>query len=295
VVAALKTRLPWWSKIAAKLVLSRLPFDYAFWKQLALFEHGAMNDPTYALQVFEQHYEQAQVPAGFVGLELGPGDSLLSAAIAAARGSAKCYLVDAGEFATRDIAPYQTATDLLRSQGMDAPDCSTATTLEDVLTLCRAEYLCEGLTSLRQIPTATVDWIWSQAVLEHVRHGEFADTMAQLRRILRPDGVCTHVVDLRDHLGGGLNNLRFSTRQWEAEWMASSGFYTNRMRFSSMLEQFRAADFEPELVRVERWSELPTPRSQLAAEFADLPDEELCVAEFFVVLRPVASAGAGDR
>lgn len=29
--------LPWWSKLRAKLVLSRLPFGYALWQRLGVF------------------------------------------------------------------------------------------------------------------------------------------------------------------------------------------------------------------------------------------------------------------
>ena len=41
--------------------------------------------------------------------------------------------------------------------------------------------------------------------------------------MIRPGGLCSHVVDLKDHLGGALNNLRFSQRVWESRTMAGSG------------------------------------------------------------------------
>lgn len=96
----------------------------------------------------------------------------------------------------------------------------------------------------------SIDFIWSQAVLEHIRKSEFLDTMLELHRILRPNGVCSHVVDLKDHLGGALNNLRFSEKLWESNFMASSGFYTNRIRYSEMLDIFHQAGFSVEVVNV---------------------------------------------
>src|SRR2546426_11298751 len=36
-------RIPWPLKIAAKVVLSRLPFPYSFWRRLSLFKHGDMS------------------------------------------------------------------------------------------------------------------------------------------------------------------------------------------------------------------------------------------------------------
>ena len=37
--------------------------------------------------------------------------------------------------------------------------------------------------------------------------------------------------------------MRIPTRWWEADWMARSGFYTNRMRMTEMLGAFEAVGF----------------------------------------------------
>ena len=68
--------------------------------------------------------------------------------------------------------------------------------------------------------------------------------------------------------------------------MAGSGFYTNRIRFSDMIRQFKSAGFSVETVEVNRWDELPIPRKRLGREFVSLLDEELTVSGFDVVLRP---------
>jgi predicted SAM-dependent methyltransferase len=139
---------------------------------------------------------------------------------------------------------------------------------------------------LRSLKSQSVDFIWSQAVLEHIRKAEFLDTMLELRRIIRADGVCSHVVDLKDHLGGGLNNLRFPENLWESNFMSSSGFYTNRIRYSEMVDIFTQAGFSVEIVKVSRWQGVPTPRSKIAENFRNLSDEELCISGFSVLLRP---------
>ena len=143
----------------------------------------------------------------------------------------------------------------------------------------------EGLESLRQIEGESVDLIFSQAVLEHVRRWEFLETMQQCRRILKPGGICSHQVDLRDHLEGGLNNLRFSERVWESKFFAESGFYTNRIQYSQMLEMFGRAGFRVQVTDVRRWEILPTQLNNLAREFSALPEDELCVSSFDVLLR----------
>jgi len=76
---------------------------------------------------------------------------------------------------------------------------------------------------------------------------------------------------------------------WESEFMARSGFYTNRIRYREFLELFKRAGFDVEVKRVLRWDRLPTPRNKLNEAFRSLPDDELLVYGFDVVLRPTGS------
>lgn len=87
-IGAIKRHLPWWAKIGAKLVLSRVPAAYAVWQQMGLFRHGHMDTAQYALGVFSSHVQRAGLGGGLAGktvLELGPGDSVATALIAKAR------------------------------------------------------------------------------------------------------------------------------------------------------------------------------------------------------------------
>lgn len=279
---------PWWAKIAAKLVLSRVPAGNGAWRRLGVFRHGAMLDPSYALQVFREHFARcAGAGDGFVALELGPGDSLATAVIAAAYGATHTYLVDVGRFASADVDDYQRLAGYLRKQSLQPPNLDAVKNLESLLSACRATYATAGLQSLRELPTASVDYVWSQAVLEHVRRGQFLDVVRELRRIIRSGGACSHQIDLQDHLGGALNNMRIPTRWWEADWMARSGFYTNRMRMTEMLGAFEAVGFTVADLSTLRWEKLPILRRALAPEFRDLPQEELLIRSFTVTLRPV--------
>ena len=279
---------PWYVRMAAKVVLSRVPVSYQAWRPLRLFTHGEMAQADYAYGVFRQHFDAGTFPrknGAFVALEIGPGDGLLSAVVAAAFGASKCYLVDTGNYAIADVAPYQNVAELLRSHGYVPPNLVGARNLADVLARCNATYATNGLASLREVPPQSVDFAWSHAVLEHIRHHELAAAVSELRRIVVAGGCVSHQVDLRDHLGGGLNNLRFPSRWWEKEWLARSGFYTNRIRLSEMLRMFSAEGFEVERLATSRFESLPLPRASLAGEFRDLSDEDLMVSGFHVVLR----------
>jgi hypothetical protein len=120
-----------------------------------------------------------------------------------------------------------------------------------------------------------------------VRRGEFLQIAAEMRRIVRPDGIASHQIDLQDHLGGGLNNMRIASRWWESELMANSGFYTNRIRFSEMCRIFSEAGFLVEVVSKQRWNALPLPVSALAPEFRHFSEEDLLISSFHVLLRPL--------
>jgi len=284
----MRPNLPWWARIGAKCLLSRVPVNYSFWQHLKLFRHGAMDRAGYACDVFEQHFARSGLSRGqaFVGLELGPGDSLASAVIAPAFGATHTWLVDVGPFAAPEPGVYAGVADELSRRGLTPPPIAGARDLAQLLAACHATYGTNGIASLRAIPTASVDFIWSHAVLEHVRRAQFVDYMRETRRVLKPTGIASHEVDLRDHLGGALNNLRIPSRTWEAEWMARSGFYTNRLSRDEVIEAMRAAGLALDIVHEQRWDVLPTPTRKFAAEFRSGDPRARLVSVFGVLARP---------
>ena len=280
-LSIVKSALPWWGRIGAKIVLSRTLMTYGFWQRMGLFRHGHMDTADYATGVFNEHVLRAGLEGQLNGktiLEVGPGDSIASAIIACSLG-ARAILVDSGPYAREDMRPYQALCELLRSRGLNPPDLSGATTLKDALELTSGQYLTEGLEGWRSIPPNSVDFVFSQAVLEHVRRGEF---------------LASHRVDLRDHLGGALNNLRFSERVWESAFFVRSGFYTNRIQMDEMLRLFEQAGFDAEPTAIRRWPVLPTPRKKLNQAFATLSDDALNISGFDVLLRRGADKCIGD-
>nr|MDA3876249.1 methyltransferase domain-containing protein [Halothiobacillus sp.] len=253
-IAKIKKQVPWWCKIGAKITLSRLPAGYDLWQQLGLFRHGYMDEASYALNVFDSHVKRVGLQ-GQLGdktiLEFGPGDSVATAIIAFCYG-ARAILVDVGRFVKNQPADYSGLIQALKTNGLRPPDIRHCKSLEDLLTTCGARYLTNGLESLAEIEDHYVDFIFSQAVLEHVRRFEFLAIQNECARVLCADGICSHRVDLRDHLGGGLNNLRFSERLWESDFFTRSGFYTNRIQFRGMVELFERAGFKAEVSGVRR-------------------------------------------
>jgi hypothetical protein len=276
----------WRAKMAAKILLARLPIGYGAWRRMSLFRHGAMDDPDYAIRVFESHFARlphARSP-GFACLELGPGDSVGSAIIANAYGAERCYLIDVAPFARTDMDIYASLVGMLRKRGFPTIDLEKLATIADVLEACNAVYLTEGLESLRTVPTESIDFSWSHATLEHVDRSSFETTIRELRRVATHDGLSTHRIDLEDHLANSLNHLRFVRGRWESKFFKRSGFYTNRLRCHEILRMCEEAGFTVKLSHAERWDRLPTSKENMAAEFRGLSDYELRIRALDLVL-----------
>ena len=278
----------WWIKIILKIIFFRLPIKYKTWKKLGLFVHGQMNNPKYSYGVFQHHFLKVKkfLPDNFTLCELGSGDSISTALIAPCFGSSKTYLIDNGNFATRDISEYKKLYDFLTKKGFNGLVFDTSFDFNDILLNNNSYYLTKGINDLKKLETNSIDYVFSQATLEHIAFHDFIATQEQIHRILKPSGIVSHNIDLRDHLVGGLNNLRFSERIWEFDLMAKSGFYTNRIRYSQMLNIFKKTGFNVDAVIIETWDKLPIPRSKLSHDFRNLSEKDLCISVFDVLLKP---------
>jgi len=106
------------------------------------------------------------------------------------------------------------------------------------------------------------------------------------RPLLRDDGVSSHEIDLRDHLAGRLEHLRFAESIWESPLFADSGFYTNRLRMSEIVAICERAGFVATSIVHRTWAEVPTPRTRMDAAFRGFADEDLKVQDFTLLLVP---------
>jgi len=278
------SNLRWYLKIPLKVILARIPMSHKTRNKLGMFKHGYMQDYSYALKVFMGHLTKAglldkEKNIGKVAMELGPGESLFSALLAKSYGFQHSLLIDVDDFTLPNINVYKDFAHWLSNEGLPCPDLDLCDSVDSMLSALDSQYLTHGLNSLINLPSESVDFVFSQAVLEHVRKHAFGDTFKELYRILKPGGVSTHVVDFKDHLDYSLNNLRFSDRMWEANWFApSSGFYTNRIRLGEMVRRIEEQGFKVEVLDRTEWKTLPMPKNKLDKQFNTMSDEELKVS-----------------
>ena len=279
--------MKWFLKIIFKILISRLPIPYAFWKEIGFFKHGKMDSCEYAIKIFDLHFYRAfpkKVPQNLQILELGPGDSIASAIIGFSYGASCTFLVDVDYYVTKNLNFYRKLISKLKSKGFRTPDISEAKSVEDLLKSCNGIYLTKGLSSLKSIESNSINFVWSHSVLEHIRKYQFFEIQRELKRLLKPSGQASHSIDFQDHLDHGLNNLRFSERIWESKFFANSGFYTNRIPALKMHEIFEEIGFKIKRKSFGKWKKLPIKRSNINKEFDIYTDKVLLNRTSYVLL-----------
>lgn len=281
--------VPWWVKMGSKLVLARLPVPYAVWRSLGIFKHGR-SDPQWSRErtFATDSLQKAKAILGRFPravLELGPGDSFAGALVSAAHGVERIYIVDVGDFATVDVEMYRSLVESLNEVSKGFSSRVNLTSRAEMLKSINATYHTGGLKDLAEIPEATIELSYSLKVLEHVRRDDFRRLIGLIAKASATPSLGRHIVDLHDHLGCRLNNLRFSPRFWEHKIVSNSGFYTNRLRFSEITGIAQDAGLSVTIPQALVWPQSPTDRTNMHPMFKGFGDDHLKVCMFDMEIR----------
>lgn len=255
--------------------------------------------------------------------ELGPGDSIGIGLVAMLCGADRYFALDRKAFATSDtnLAVLDELVELLSSRTPIPDDTEfpgvfpklsnyafpAAVLAEAWLAHCLAP---ERLASIRRVVAGvargdetvdlryfapwddheavlpeSVDWVFSQAVLEHVDNVRGA--YASLMKLLNPGGVMSHTIDYTCH---GL------TQDWNGHWTVGAGMWRiirgkrsyliNRLPHSAHMQMIRACGFRT--VKEIRIRGKALDRTTCAPHFRQLTDDDLSTASAFIVaLKPI--------
>ena len=276
----------WRLKILIKVILSRLPINYSTWKRFNIFKHGEMESFDYSKQIFEGHFKDMSklnlIPNPSI-LEVGPGDSLFSMIFSRKYSNNLFYFLDVGDFANKDVHLYKDLIKKLINEGyLEKFDINEDFSFDELLNFSNAKYMTSGINDLKKLDNDSIDYIFSHSVLEHVRLSEIDQLISQMYRVIKPGGIISHNINYKDHLNESLNNLRFSSKTWESDLFANSGFYTNRIPAIKMHSMFKNVGFKILRENFGKWDKLPIPRQKISDEFKAFSDEELinCTSSF---------------
>jgi SAM-dependent methyltransferase len=143
------------------------------------------------------------------------------------------------------------------------------------------------------LPAASVDLVTSTWTLEHIPRGEIVRILAEMRRLLTPDGIVSCLIDLKDHFSyfepslSPYSFLRFSDRAFavvnpKLQWQS-------RLRGPEYRALAEAAGFEVLLESDEpgRPEHIEALRGlRVAKRFRSFSVEELAVRTVHLVLAP---------
>lgn len=97
------------------------------------------------------------------------------------------------------------------------------------------------------LETASIDACISSFTMEHIPLSDLKLILLEIKRVLRPTGICSFVIDYSDHYAytdstiGRLNFLRFTEEQWRRYNHANH--YQNRLRHSDYIKLFNSCGF----------------------------------------------------
>ncbi len=133
-----------------------------------------------------------------------------------------------------------------------------------------------------EIQPETVDWIFSQAVLEHV--DDIQATYANLSKWLRPGGLMSHRIDYSSH---GI------THDWNGHWAVSElmwnitrgkrAYLINRLPHSAHLQALGVSGFS--ILLDLRTEGAPLTREFLSKSFQSLTSEDLGTTGAFILAK----------
>lgn len=268
------------------------------------------NEASYPLTVFHRHVTALEPLRGHLlgadVLEIGPGSNVGVGLLA--------LLAGASSVTCLDIAPHpQEHTQESGPDDLYPALVKTAATYPDTYLVAPAllkrareeperlarELLerirwCSPMDIARNtLPAASLDVIWSHTCFEHF--ADPAGAVAQIARLLRPGGVTSHQIDLRDHrdFNRPLDFLAHSDTIWRLATSRLPNAVRHRWRASQYRAAFEARGLEVLYLEVSHKTLVTEEmRRHFSRCFQTLDLEDLGILNLFLLARKPSAPSA---
>ena len=188
--------------------------------------------------------------------------------------------------AFQSVADQETVSRRLRK-------LTDARTFEELASVMRLQYISPADATQTNLPDHSVDIHFSYTVFEHVPRAVLVGILREASRLVPPQGLICHHVDLSDHFShadksiGKINFLQFSSEQWRKIDNDRFG-YQNRLRVDDYASIYKEAR-----QRVVQWIEIVDPAAlesvrngfPLAPEYRAADPARLCTVSLRAISR----------
>jgi hypothetical protein len=154
---------------------------------------------------------------------------------------------------------------------------------------CKAIGLSNHLIDARNtgFDSKTFDFITSNNTFEHIPKEVLIDILKEFKRLIKPDGLMSHFIDMSDHFAHfdqsitDYNFLKYSEKEWRL--IDNSIQPQNRMRWSDYLNMYAELDIPAQEKKVRPGNLQELSKVALADQFKDYKKEDLAITHGYVV------------
>lgn len=297
----------WKFKALIQFVFAHLPFG-EWLNFMAQKTRGAYSDEAQIRSLLTQSRNLGLSNSRFllegkIALEIGSGWNGIGCLLLYLFGIARIYAYDhqshmriallqqlvrlAGEQAARISDAMGLPVDRIQARLEKLQSCTDIQELHERMGVV---YCAPGDAGKTGLPAASVDYIFSYGVLEHIPQDSLREIFNENKRLLAPEGRAYHNIGLHDHfhnagLGNGVNFLRYPEWLW-GFFCYNAILYHNRLRLPHYLELIEKSGLQvvwrdKELLQLN----LDVLRGlKVDAAFAGLSDEDLAASHLYVDL-----------
>ncbi|MCT4622932.1 MAG: class I SAM-dependent methyltransferase [Schleiferiaceae bacterium] len=133
----------------------------------------------------------------------------------------------------------------------------------------------------------SIDFICSNNTFEHIYPGVLKSILSEFKRIIKPEGVMSHFIDMSDHFAHSdpsitiYNFLGFSKKQWD--FIDNKIQPQNRLRFKDFISIYNDLGIPVTETETREGDLDALKRTKVHPEFAGYSAEELAISHCYIV------------